>query len=153
MPPAYVKTCRDLLCYEAAKLEAVAARRPGDARFILDRVKTLRVGPLRFDEVEDPARCLFDGIEAAPGGEWLVPLEKGGLEVASNLVPACESCRASKGNRDVLAWYKDRRVRVPRAVWRRYLRAIYDTWEKQGILEGPVPASEAKRWSTVDVER
>lgn len=154
MPPAYVKTYRDLVHYESAKMASVAAGRPGDARFILERVKALRAGTARLeDAVLPPGTCIYDGATATGEPDWLVPPTKGGLEISSNLVPVCDACRAAKGSRDVLAWHRDRRLKVPRNVWKRFMRVMYEIWDKQGVLEAAAPASEFKRWSTADAER
>jgi len=73
--------------------------------------------------------------------------------VISNHVPACRSCNSSKGDRDVLEWYRSRQdVQIPRLVWGKYLKLMYETWRDGGLLELPLPAAERDRWSGLHVE-
>ena len=42
--------------------------------------------------------------------DHVVPLSKGGMDLVSNVVPACAACNASKGDQDVVSWMKSRRL-------------------------------------------
>lgn len=39
--------------------------------------------------------------------EHVIPLSKGGCYIKENIVPACHSCNASKGNKDMEPWYRE----------------------------------------------
>ncbi|MFB6163004.1 MAG: hypothetical protein ABEJ86_06160 [Halococcoides sp.] len=68
-------------------------------------------------------------------------------------MPACQSCNSSKGARDVIAWYQERATSIPRLVWGKYLKLKYDTYEREGRLDEPIPDAEREKWSGLDVDR
>lgn len=39
--------------------------------------------------------------------DHIVPVSKGGGYLRSNIVPACKSCNSSKGNKDMITWYRE----------------------------------------------
>lgn len=55
---------------------------------------------------------MFDGLCAycrlRPASTWdhIIPISRGGETVPGNIVPACASCNASKGNRNVARWVR-----------------------------------------------
>lgn len=60
-------------------------------------------------------RCAFCGVDASHqrnhgrdrlAVEHVLALTKGGLDEASNIIPACTSCNSSKNNSPVEAWYR-----------------------------------------------
>lgn len=40
--------------------------------------------------------------------EHVIPLSKGGPYVYENIIPACKFCNLSKGNKDMLSWYRSK---------------------------------------------
>lgn len=44
-------------------------------------------------------RCAYCGTDIDIGIEHIIPLSKGGEHIASNIVPACQSCNSSKRNK------------------------------------------------------
>jgi 5-methylcytosine-specific restriction endonuclease McrA len=53
----------------------------------------------------------FDNTCAYCGGsneerEHIVPVSKGGGYTATNIIPSCKRCNASKGNTDLVTWYQ-----------------------------------------------
>lgn len=60
----------------------------------------------------------FENSCAYCGKPWdekdhIVPVSLGGATTAANLIPACKSCNAKKGNRDLLTWYTQSTVYEP----------------------------------------
>ncbi len=65
----------------------------------------------------------------------------------------CKACNSSKGDRDVIEWYRSRKgVYIPRLVWGKYLKLTHEVWRSQGLLDDVVPKEERDRWSGLRVE-
>lgn len=50
--------------------------------------------------------CAYCGGKEKMEQEHIVPVSKGGPYIASNIIPACRSCNASKGDKDLEMWYR-----------------------------------------------
>jgi 5-methylcytosine-specific restriction endonuclease McrA len=48
--------------------------------------------------------CSYCNTRKATDLDHLVPLAAGGLDRVENLVPACDTCNGSKGNRTLIVW-------------------------------------------------
>ncbi len=162
MPPSGVKTYRDLVCYEWAKAIARSSGMGDNYAFIMDRMRKLKSGNLRMSDivredkmmaVDGAKECIYCGTMGALAWDHLIPSSKGGKNIISNMVPSCQGCNSSKGNRDVLEWYRSRQdAHIPRLVWGKYLKLMHETWESEGLLDEPLPDGEKKRWSGLRVE-
>lgn len=162
MPPSAVKTREDLIYYEYAKLIAAAADMQRNYGFIMDRMKKLRNGEIEMSDVvrenqytveQGKEECIYCGAEENLTWDHIIPLDEGGPDVISNQVPACQSCNSSKGTRDVIAWYQERETSIPRIVWGKYLKLVYETYEQDDMLDEPLPDDERDMWSGLDVNR
>lgn len=162
MPPSAVKTYRDLVCYEWAKAIARSAGMRDNFRFIMDRMSKLRSGELRMSEIvredrmmvlEGGKECAYCGATSGLSWDHLIPRNKGGPDTISNHVPACVSCNSSKGDRDVVEWFRSRNgPEIPRMVWGKYLKLQYERWQAEGRLDRPLLKEDRDRWSGLRVE-
>ena len=50
--------------------------------------------------------CAYCGDEGRQSLDHFIPMAAGGKHVASNLIPACLSCNASKRDTEALAWFQ-----------------------------------------------
>ncbi|MFK5689440.1 HNH endonuclease [Ornithinimicrobium sp. LYQ92] len=50
--------------------------------------------------------CAYCGHEGALQKDCLLPVSRGGRYTLDNVVPACASCNASKGNVEVTTWLR-----------------------------------------------
>lgn len=50
--------------------------------------------------------CAYCGAKERMEQEHIIPVSKGGPYIASNIIPACRSCNASKGDKDLEMWYR-----------------------------------------------
>lgn len=145
MPPPAVKTIRDLIYWEYAKLIAGSAiddrKNYGFVMHTYQRLKNQQIKP--SDILRDNKRLFAAGKVCAycgsiDGLEWdhIIPLAKIQLTSIDNQVWACKHCNSSKGGRDPFEWYGlERRYEIPRIVLGKYLKLIYEIHERQGTLD------------------
>lgn len=50
--------------------------------------------------------CAYCGAKLPLEIDHVIPVSKGGGTTVNNVVPACRSCNASKGNREVYKWFR-----------------------------------------------
>ncbi len=51
--------------------------------------------------------CVYCGKATATVIDHVLPESRGGLSVKENLLPACNGCNVSKGNRTYQEWFRD----------------------------------------------
>ena len=162
MPHASVKTIRDLIYYEYAKLIAESA--VGDRknyRFIMYTFGQLKNGKKHPSAILRENKMLIKGEKACAyckkttsDLEWehIIPRSKIVIDTIDNQVLACRKCNASKGGRDPFEWYGlERRYEIPRLVLGKYLKLIYDIHEKQGTLDSPGLRSDSEKLNVYDL--
>lgn len=136
-PPRAVKSIRDLIHWEYAKIVAEAAGFKDQYGFIMNRFKKLKNGELKWKDAEKDAKdylkeerkCIYCGsVTADLTIDHIIPQSKGGPDIAANSVLACKGCNSSKGNKDVFEWYYVTRKKeaIPKNVWKKYLKLIWD---------------------------
>ncbi len=58
--------------------------------------------------------CAYCGATDKPlQRDCVLPISRGGRYTIDNIAPACRSCNASKGNEEVTAWMRRRRLDEP----------------------------------------
>lgn len=156
MPPRFVKTVRELIYWEYAKLIAKAAGFEGNYAFTVSRYKKLVSGEMRWSSsVRDYEKTLAHGRKCVYCGsierlsmDHIIPISRAGvdprvrelLESPDNCVPACRKCNSSKGDRDVFEWYgPERASEIPDLVVSKFLKLAYRLHETQGTLDLPDP--------------
>lgn len=143
MPPSHVKTIKDLIFYQYAKLIASSAKKTEYA-FIINRMKLLSSGEIKMSDtlreiklqISGDKRCEY--CESIENLSWdhMIPRIKDGLDMIENLVLACRSCNSSKGSKGIYEWYGlDKKDKIPRLIAGKYLKLLYDIHEKKGTLE------------------
>ena len=146
MPHASVKTIRDLIYWEYAKL--ISGSTTGDRKnyaFVMHAYQGLRDGAIHPSAiirenkmlVENAKACAYCGTtDGLLEWEHIIPKAKIIIDTLDNQVLSCRSCNAKKGARDPFEWYGlGRRYEVPRLVLGKYLKLIYEIHEKQGTLD------------------
>ncbi len=145
-PPAAVKTVRELIYWEYAKLIAKGAGFEGNYGFIMSRFQKLKRGEMQWSDVsrEDrlmvergKGRCTYCESPGDLSWDHLIPVSKGGPNIISNQVVACRSCNSSKGNKDIFEWYSRRHEEIPGLVKGKYLKLVFDFHEALGTLDLP----------------
>jgi len=135
-PPSAVKSIRELIYWEYAKLIAEAAKMDGNYRFIMNRYMKLKKGEIVWaspdedmkKDLKTEAACVYCGSKDDLAVDHLIPLSKGGPERIDNCVCACKRCNSSKLDRDIFEWYYlvKRQEKIPREIWKRYLKIVWD---------------------------
>ncbi|MEM0116858.1 MAG: HNH endonuclease [Conexivisphaerales archaeon] len=147
MPPAAVKTVRDLIFYQYAKLIAREAGFGDNYAFIMNRFNALKRGQISWSNLTREYRktidrgksCVYCNSAKEIHFDHIIPLSKGGPDTADNMVPVCSSCNSSKGDKDLYDWwvhYKGKdKDSLPRVVAGRYLKLMYDIHSEFGTLD------------------
>lgn len=145
MPPPAVKTVRDLIYWQYAKIIAESAGvGKNKYPFIMNRFKKLQSGEIEWSgaireyvrEREMPNQCIYCGSTENPSYDHLISRNRNGPDISDNVVMSCKSCNSSKSDKGVYEWFKlDRRDDVPRVAEGKYLKLIYKLHEEKGTLD------------------
>jgi len=152
MPSPSIKTIRDLIFYQYAKIiaDAVGISKTGPKKseyygFVMDRVNKLKSGEinmstitreLKMQIVSTEKYCEYCGNGTELSWDHLIPRSKGGPDIAENLVLCCRSCNSSKGNKGLYAWLGIKnKDSLPRIIAGKYLKLLYDLHTNLGTLE------------------
>ena len=144
MPPKYVKTIREELYYEYAKLISRTAHGKIDYAFVTERFKKLRDGQITISgtirewerEQELPHECVFCGSRENLSTDHLIPKNRGGDDSADNLVQACKTCNSSRGDKGVFEWLGlKEKDKLHRLVAGKYLKQLMKVHEQRGTLD------------------
>jgi len=145
MPPKGIKTVRQLIYWEYAKL--IAGSAVGDRKnfaFVMHTYKRLEGGKLKPSSILRENKLLVTGeknctyCDASGELQWehIIPKSRGGPDTIDNLVLACPSCNQKKGNRSPFEWYgKEQQYELPRLVLGKYLKLVYDMHEEAATLD------------------
>lgn len=145
MPPKAVKTLRDLLYWQYAKIISESAGfSKSNYRFIMNRYNKLRTGEIEWSssirewvhEKENKDRCIYCGSGEPLTVEHMIPLSRGGPDHSDNAVWVCSRCNMSKGDKRLYEFFSlDERNKLPRISEGKYLKLLYDELDKRGLLE------------------
>ncbi len=145
MPPPAVRTIRDLIYWQYAKIisESAGAGKRQYA-FVMNRFRKLALGEISWSssireyikERERPENCIYCGGRRDLTLEHILPRCRGGPDSPDNAVWVCRTCNSSKGDRRLYEWYGlDRRNEVPRIAEGKYLKLLYALHEQMGTLD------------------
>jgi hypothetical protein len=145
MPPKYVKTVREELLYEYAKLISRSVFNGSlNYGFIINTLKELKSGQKTMSgtirewqrEHEFPRECVFCSSTENLQTDHLIPKSRGGTDSADNLVLSCRSCNASRNNKGVFVWLGlKEKDKLHRLVAGKYLKELFELHERQGTLD------------------
>lgn len=146
MPPKHVRTVRQLIYWEYAKLmagSAVGDRR--NFRYVTYCYKRLDAGKLAPSAILRENKLLVMGDKVCayceaecPDLQWehILPRSLGGPDTIDNMVLACRGCNSAKGARDLFAWYgREKQYEIPRLALGKYLKLIFELHEQAGTLD------------------
>lgn len=145
MPPKAVKTVREVIYYQYAKIisEASGYGKKNNA-MVMSKWKQLCSGEINWStsvrewlkEKEYPNRCIYCGEGNNLTIEHILPRCCGGEDIPENVVMVCKSCNSSKGGKRLYQWKglkaKDEHNRIAEG---KYLKYLYSLHERQGTLD------------------
>lgn len=144
MPPPLVRTIKDLIFYQYAKIIAASAGIPGHG-FIISKMLLLTSGEIKMSSILRELKmqilstdncCIYCNSTDALSWDHLIPRLKDGPETAENHVIACKKCNSSKGTKGIYEWYGlKNKDNLPRLVAGKYLKLLYEIHERNGTLD------------------
>jgi len=142
MPPGAVRSIRDLIFWQYAKLIARSAGIESPA-FQMSRFTSLRDGKIQWSstirewlhEHEKPDECIYCGAKTNLTTEHILPRSRGGPDHPDNAIRACKACNSGKGDRRLYEWMGlENRDEIPRIAEGKYLKLLYQLHEERGTL-------------------
>lgn len=144
MPPPAVKTPRDLIFWQYAKIISESAGvGKKNFRFVMNRFKKLQTGEIRWStsireyvkEKEKPGECIYCGTKTELVVDHLLPRSRGGPDHPDNAAFVCTRCNSSKSDKRLYEWYGiENRYNLPRIAEGKYLKLLYSLFEGKGLL-------------------
>jgi HNH endonuclease len=146
LPPKHVRTIRELIYWEYAKL--VSGSAVGDRKnfrfvtYTYNRFKKNLIHPssiltenkMLVESASD--LCAYCNCHEELEWEHIIPKSRGGAESIDNMVLCCKKCNCSKSDRDPFEWYGiERRYELPRIVLGKYLKLVYEAHERSNTLD------------------
>lgn len=144
MPPPIVKTIKDEIFWQYAKLISKSAGFGINSRaFQMSKFVKLRDGKEKWSttirewvrEHEKPDECIYCGSKGDLTVEHILPQCCGGPDIPDNAIKVCKKCNSSKGGKRLYEWvglkHKDE---IPRIAEGKYLKLLYELHEKSGTL-------------------
>jgi len=145
MPPQNIKTIRQLIYWEYAKL--ISGSVVGDRknyRFIMHTFKKLESKKLNPSSIlkENTMLVMGENICSNCGNveklqwEHIISKSRGGPDTIDNQVLACSICNHSKCAKDPFEWYgQEKKYEVPRLALGKYLKLVFEHHEKAKTLD------------------
>ncbi len=144
MPPSAVKTIRDEIFWQYAKLISKSAGLGINARaFQMKKFKQLQSGEIKWStairewlkEKEKAGECIYCGSKTRLSVEHILPKCRNGPDRADNAIMVCRDCNSSKGDKRLFEWFGlEKKDIIPRIAEGKYLKLLYELHEKAGTL-------------------
>jgi len=145
VPPPAVKTIRDLIYWQYAKIisESAGAGKK-QYGFVMDRFKKLSTGQISWatsireyvKEREKQNECIYCGKKTDLTLDHILPKSRGGPDSPDNAVWVCKGCNSSKSDKRLYEWYGlEKRYDVPRIAEGKYLKLLCSLHEKMDTLD------------------
>lgn len=142
MPPPAVKSVRQIIYYQYAKIIASSSGF-GKAHYgmIMSKWKDLCAGTIHWSssvrewvrEREHPGECIYCGGNKDLTTEHILPRACGGEDITDNVVRVCKSCNSSKGGKRLYEWKglkeKDNHHRIAEGKYLKYLYSLHENGE------------------------
>lgn len=144
MPPSIVKTIREEIYWQYAKLISKSAGL-GDSRgFQMSTFLKLRDGKIKWSsaigeyvkEHESKNTCIYCGSTEKLTVEHILPTARGGPNIADNAIFVCKKCNSSKGAKRLYEWFGfENKDKIPSIAEGKYLKLLFELHQKMGTLD------------------
>lgn len=149
MPPSPIKTIKDLLYWQYAKIIADSAGvGKENFGFVMSRFKKLKSGEIKWDTIREYVKeretadeCCYCGKVAQLTIEHIFPQSLGKGDDERNIVWVCKECNSRKNNRRLYEYFtalyglKRAKYCVPRLAEGKYLKFAFKVLEGEGALD------------------
>lgn len=145
MPPNTVKTIKDLIYWQYAKLISKSAGLGINARaFQTKKFIELRDGIIKWSttvrewekEFDNPNVCIYCGSKENLTTEHILPTCCGGPNIPDNVIRVCKTCNSKKQGKRLYEWTGlDKKDTINRIAEGKYLKLLYSLHENNGTLD------------------
>ncbi len=149
MPPPAVKTIKDLIFWQYAKIISESAgfgkRNWG---FVMKKFTQLKEGEIFWNEIREYVKekekkdeCIFCGKKTNLTIDHLLPRCFNGPDDEKNVIFVCKECNSSKGGRRLYEFWtmkkglEGAKYEVPRIAEGKYLKFAYEILKNKGLLD------------------
>ncbi|MEM3366113.1 MAG: HNH endonuclease [Candidatus Methanomethyliaceae archaeon] len=148
MPPPAIKTLRDLIFWQYAKIIAESAGMgKKNWGFVMKKFKQLQDGEIFWNDIreyikerEKKDECIFCGKKTSLTIDHILPRSYGGPDHEKNVIFVCKECNSAKGPRRLYEFWvskkglENAKYEVPRIAEGKYLKFAYEVLKEKGLL-------------------
>jgi len=148
MPPPVVKSVRDLIFWQYAKIIAGSAGfGKKNYGFVMKKFMQLKEGEIFWNEIREYVKekerkdeCIFCGTKTDLTIDHLLPRCFNGPNDEKNVIWVCKRCNSSKGSRRLYEFWtvkkglKEAKYEVPRIAEGKYLKLVYEVLKERDLL-------------------
>jgi len=149
MPPPVVKTVRDLILWQYAKIiSGSAGFGKTNYGFVMSKFKQLQEGEIFWNEIREYVKeretkdeCIFCRSRTSLTIDHLLPRCFNGPDDEKNVIWVCKKCNSSKGSRRLYEFWtidmglEGAKYEVPRIAEGKYLKLLYETLREKGLFD------------------
>ena len=134
MPPTTVRTIKEEIYWQYAKLISKSAGFGSDRAFQMATFVKLRDGKIRWSsaigeyvkEHEGRNACIYCGSTDKLTLEHILPSSRGGPNSTDNAIFVCKKCNSSKGSKRLYEWFGyENRDKISSIAEGKYLKLIF----------------------------
>jgi len=148
MPPPAIKTLKDLIHWQYAKIISSSAGFGKEKwQFVMNRFKELQEEKIFWNnireyvkEYEKKDKCIYCGKRSEVTIEHLFPKSLSGPTIEKNIVWICKECNSAKATRRLYEWMtlkgglQAAKYKVPRIAEGKYLKFVYEILNENDFL-------------------
>jgi hypothetical protein len=166
MPPPVVKTVKDLIFWQYAKIISESAgfgkRNWG---FVMKKFKQLQEGEIFWNEIREYVKererkdeCIFCGKKTSLTIDHLLPRCFNGPNDEKNVIFVCKECNSSKSGKRLYEFWtlkkglEGAKYEVPRIAEGKYLKFVYEVLKNKGLLDLTIDEIKKQLCSKCDVK-